>query len=100
VHRSHLKAFKMKTERGLPFPRGELQLEPPRADDLTDLDFVAAHADIARFSFVPCADDITRMQDEPARRHPDWQQLGIVAKIETAQAATNLPYIIVGAADR
>jgi pyruvate kinase len=95
-----LKAFKIRAERGLLFPRGELQREPPTADDLTDLDFVAAHADIASFSFVPCADDITRMQDEPARRHPDWQQLGIVAKIETAQAATNLPDIIVRAAGR
>ena len=52
------------------------------------------------YSFVQSAADITRMQDELAARRPDWQRLGIVAKIETAQAVTNLPDIIVRAAGR
>ena len=100
VLRSQLKGFKMKPERGMIFPRADLKLDPLTPNDLTDLDFVANHADMVGFSFVQSADDISRMQDELARRRPDWQRLGIIAKIETAQAVTNLPDIIVRAAGR
>ena len=67
---------------------------------LSDLDFVARHADMIGFSFVQSADDIALMQNELAKRRPDWQRLGIVAKVETAQAVKNLPEIIVRAAGR
>jgi pyruvate kinase len=100
VQRSQLKGFKMKPERGLTFPRAELDLDPLTPEDLIDLDFVARHADMIGYSFVQSGDDISRMQDELAKRRPDWQRLGIVAKIETAQAVTNLPDIIVRAAGR
>ncbi len=100
VLRSQLKGFKMKPERGMTFPRADLKLDPLTPNDLTDLDFVANHADMVGFSFVQSAGDISRMQDELARRRPDWQRLGIIAKIETAQAVTNLPDIIVRAAGR
>ena len=46
------------------------------------------------------ADDIARLQDELAARRPDWRRLGIIAKVETAQAVTHLPDIIVRAAGR
>ena len=100
VQRSQLKGFKMKPERGLTFPRAALQLDPLTAKDLTDLDFVARHADLVGFSFVQSADDISRLQDELAKRRTDWQRLGIIAKIETAQAVTNLPDIVVRAAGK
>ena len=100
VRRAPPKGFKMKPERGLTFPRAELHLDPLTPDDLTDLDFVARYADMVGYSFVQSADDISRMQHELASRRPDWQRLGIVAKIETAQAVTNLPDIIVRAAGR
>jgi pyruvate kinase len=100
VERTQRKGFKMKPERGLTFPRANLHLDPLTADDLRDLDFVAKHADMIGYSFVQSAADITRMQDELAARRPDWQRLGVIAKIETAQAVTNLPDIIVRAAGR
>jgi pyruvate kinase len=100
VERTQRKGFKMKPERGLTFPRANLHLDPLTADDLRDLDFVARHADMIGFSFVQSAADITRLQDELAARRPDWRRLGIIAKIETAQAVTNLPDIIVRAAGR
>jgi pyruvate kinase len=100
VERTQRKGFKMKPERGLTFPRAELHLDPLTANDLRDLDFIARHADMVGFSFVQRADDITRLQEELARRRPDWRSLGIIAKIETAQAVTNLPDIIVRAAGR
>jgi pyruvate kinase len=100
VTRTQRKGFKMKPERGLTFPRADLHLDPLTADDLSDLDFVAKHADLIGFSFVQRADDITRLQEELAKRRPDWRSLGIIAKIETAQAVKNLPDIIVRAAGR
>ena len=100
VTRTQRNGFKMKPERGLTFPRADLQLDPLTAVDLADLDFVASHADLIGFSFVQSADDITRLQDELACRRPDWRRLGIIAKIETAQAVRNLPDIIVRAAGR
>jgi pyruvate kinase len=100
VQRAQLKGFKMRPERGLLFPRADLQLDPLTANDLSDLDFVARHADMIGFSFVQSADDIALMQNELAKRRPDWQRLGIVAKVETAQAVKNLPEIIVRAAGR
>ncbi|MEJ0020849.1 MAG: pyruvate kinase [Acetobacteraceae bacterium] len=100
VDRAAPKGFKMKPERGLVFPHADLRLDPLTADDLADLDFVARHADMVGFSFVQSADDITRLQQELAKRRPDWQRLGIVAKIETEQAVTNLPDIVVRAAGR
>ncbi len=100
VQRTQLRGFKMKSERGMTFPRADLRLDPLTLTDLNDLDFVARRADMIGFSFVQSADDIGRMQHELAMRRPDWQRVGIVAKIETAQAVTNLPEIIVRAAGK
>jgi pyruvate kinase len=100
VLRAPRRGFKMKPERGLTFPRADLHLDPLTDDDLTALDFVARHADLIGFSFVQRADDISRLQEELARRRDDWRSIGIVAKVETAQAVTNLPDIIVRAAGR
>jgi len=100
VTRAQRKGFKMKPERGLTFPHAELRLDPLTAVDLADLDFVARHADLIGFSFVQRPDDISRLQEELARRRPDWRSLGIIAKVETEQAVKNLPDIIVRAAGR
>ena len=100
VKRAPPKGFKMKPERGMLFPSADLHLDPLTPADLTDLDFVARHADMIGYSFVQSADDITHLQDELAKRRPDWRRLGIIAKIETAQAVKNLPDIIVRAAGR
>lgn len=100
VQRTQLKGFKMRPKRGLTFPRAELRLDPLTPGDLADLDFVARHADMVGFSFVQNADDITRIQHELAERRPDWQRLGLIAKVETAQGVTNMPDIMVRAAGK
>lgn len=56
------------------------------------------HADIIGYSFVESADHIRRLQEQLASRSPAWQELGLVAKIETPRAVRNLPEIIVEAA--
>lgn len=100
VLRTQLKGFKLKPQRGVTFPQAELRLEPLTSKDLVDLDFVAHNADMVGFSFVQTAEDVSRLQEELAKRRSDWQRLGVVAKIETAQAVKNLPDIIVRAAGR
>jgi pyruvate kinase len=92
---------KLKPEKGLNFPESELDLPPLGPDDLADLDFVAANADLVGYSFVQSAGDVALLQEELRRRRPDdWARLGIVAKVETPRAVRNLPEIVVAAAGR
>jgi len=95
-----IKGVKLKPGRGLNFPAVDLNLNPLTEKDRLDLDFVARHADLVGFSFVQNADQIAELQKELAARRPDWQRLGMVAKVETPAAVFNLPEIIVQAAGR
>ena len=100
VEAGKLKGLKLKPEKGLLFPSVDLGLEPLNDKDRTDLDFVAVHADLVGYSFVETAQHVSLLQEELARRRPDWTRVGLVAKIETPRAVKNLPEIIVQAAGR
>ncbi len=90
-----LKGVKLTPERGLNFPGVDLQLDPLTEKDLRDLDFVALNADLVGMSFVQNARQVAAFQAELAARRPDWQKLGLMAKIETPMAVRNLPEIII-----
>jgi pyruvate kinase len=98
VTEGRLKGVKLKPGRGINFPAVDLKLDPLTEKDRRDLDFVALHADMIGLSFVQNADQVATLQKELAARRPDWQRLGLVAKIETPAAVLNLPEIIVQAA--
>jgi pyruvate kinase len=98
VLRTGPKGAKLKPEKGLVFPDTELGLEPLLPADLTALDFAAREADMIGYSFVQRPDDVARLQEEMAARRADWRRLGLIAKVETVQAISNLPEIIVQAA--
>lgn len=92
---------KLKGEKGLNFPDTALRVPALTAKDLADLDAVAYGADLVGYSFVQTPEDIAALQAALAARVPDrWQELGIVAKIETPLAVRNLPQLIVRAAGR
>lgn len=92
---------KIKPQKSLNFPQTSIEISPLTAKDLTDLDFVATHADAVGYSFVKEAKDIERLQHELYQRVGSLAHgLAIVAKIETSQAIENLPEIIVQAAAR
>ncbi len=93
-----LKGSKLATDKGLNFPDTDLQLSPLTAKDREDLDFVATHADIIGYSFVQTADDIKLLQEELATRRLHPNKIAIMAKIETPQAVSNLPELIMQAA--
>jgi pyruvate kinase len=95
-----LRGVKLKPERGLNFPGVDLGLDPLTEKDRRDLDFVALNADLVGMSFVQTAEQVADFQTELAARRPDWQRLGLMAKIETPMAVSNLPDIIVQGAGR
>jgi pyruvate kinase len=81
-------------------PGVDLGLPPLSSDDLRDLDFVAANADLVGFSFVQRPSDILLLDKHLADRLPGKPLPPLVLKIETAIAVQNLPRLIVQAAGR
>ncbi|MBK8138667.1 MAG: hypothetical protein IPK52_23125 [Chloroflexi bacterium] len=103
VTRAREAGEKFKADKGVNFPDTDLRLNPLTEKDLRDLDFVAQYADMVNYSFVQCADDISRLQEElnaraDKRAKSGLPALALIAKIETARAVRSLPEIIVRAA--
>ena len=92
------KGARLKAEKGLNFPDTDFAVDALTPKDLSDLDFVANHADAIEYSFVQSPKDVIRLQEALARRREDWRSIGLVLKIETARAVTHLPQILVQAA--
>jgi pyruvate kinase len=84
--------------KGLNFPGLSLDLPALTEQDRQDLDFIVEHADGVNFSFVQTAEDMRSLLDELDRRGAT--DFPIVAKIETQQAVTNLPAIILSSIGR
>ncbi len=95
------KGVKLRSEKGLNFPAIVLHLSPLTEKDLSDLDFVATHADIIGYSFVQRPADMELLQHELDKRLVGQLfRPALVAKIETATAVANLPELIIYAAGR
>lgn len=93
------KGERLKADKGINFPNTLLALNRLTEKDLRDLDFAVTHADVVGYSFVEQTADIALLQQEiQARLKEKKRQVGIVAKIETPVAVTNLPELIVQAA--
>ena len=89
---------RIQSDKGINFPEAEFNLPPLTEKDLTDLDFVCAHADLVGFSFVETLAEMEYLMSELAKRKAS--ELPIVAKIETNRAVKNLPDIILGTIGR
>jgi pyruvate kinase len=89
---------RLNADKGLNFPQSQLDLPSLSAKDLTDLDFVCAHADLVGFSFVEDMEDMEALMQALAARGATG--LPIVAKIETATAVRNLPDLMFGTLGR
>lgn len=95
VYAAREKGVRLKPEKGLNFPRTEINLPPLTPKDLRDLDFVASHADLVGFSFVQRVEDVELLQGHLSERRPNLPPQAIVLKIETPLAVRNLPRLIV-----
>lgn len=82
----------LRAGKGINLPDSELPLAALTDKDIEDLSFVARHADMVNLSFVRSAEDVLQLQAELARLEAD--HLGIVLKIENANAFENLPALL------
>jgi pyruvate kinase len=88
------RGVRLRSGKGINLPDTELPLPALTDQDLADLDFICAHADIVGFSFVRRLEDIDALRHELAARGKAG--LPIVLKIETAAAVKNLPDLLLG----
>jgi pyruvate kinase len=86
---------KLRDDKGLNFPDSKLGLPSLTEKDLEDLKFVTEHADLVGLSFVRQSEDVERLREE--LRRANAEQLGIVLKIETLDAFTELPRLLLTA---
>ena len=93
ITRAKSQGSKLGPEKGLNFPDTKLDLPALTGKDRRDLDFIVNNADIVGYSFVQSGADMELLLQALAERNAG--KLGIVAKIETRQALSNLPEIIV-----
>ncbi len=92
------KGVRIRSDKGINLPDTELPLPALTGQDLSDLDFVCAHADMVGLSFVRKLADIDALNRKlAARGRPD---LPVVLKIETAAAVRNLPDLLLGSMGR
>jgi pyruvate kinase len=85
-------------DKGINLPDSRLRLPALTDKDVTDLAFVAEHADAVGFSFVKRPDDVQVLQEHLARSHAE--HLGIILKIETREGFEQLPNLLLAAMRR
>src|SRR5215469_11456053 len=86
-------ASSIRPEKGINFPDSDLNVPSITSEDINNLDFVVKHATAVALSFVHRPQDLYDLRsalDKLGR--PD---IGIVAKIETADAIHNLAQILI-----
>jgi pyruvate kinase len=86
---------KLREEKTLNFPDSQLPLPSLTEKDLSDLDFVAEHADLVGLSFVRSAKDVEAVQAELQKRGAS--KLGLLLKIETTRGFTELGALLLTA---
>lgn len=83
----------IKSNKGINFPDSSIRMSALTPEDIRNLDFVVKYADMIGLSFVHRPEDIYDLHKELSKlNHAD---LGIVAKIETADSIHNLAKILI-----
>ena len=89
---------KLRDEKGINLPDTDLRLPALTSKDRADLEFVAKYGDMVALSFVQRPEDIDDLMAE-LQRHK-VPRLGIMLKIETRQAFSRLPALLISAMRR
>jgi pyruvate kinase len=92
------KGEKLRLEKGVNFPGTPLGLPALSDDDRAALPIIAAHADLLGFSFVQRPQDIVEFDRAIESARPGRGLMPLVLKIETPEAISNLPRLIIRAA--
>jgi pyruvate kinase len=84
---------KIRPEKGLNFPDSALNIPAVTSEDISNLDFIIKHATAVALSFVHRPEDLYDLRNALDKLgHSD---IGIIAKVETADAIHNLAQIII-----
>lgn len=95
------KSVRIKAEKGLNFPQSHFYFETLNEKDQEDIQFACQHADIIGYFYVNDGHDIQLVQEEVEKNMgAEVKNIALMAKIETARAAQNLPEIIFTAASK
>ena len=86
---------RLRADKGINFPKSDIELLGLTETDRANLEFVAEHADSVSLSFVRKPTDIVSLQNE-LKKYPS-RELGIVIKIETVKAFKDLPRLLLTA---
>lgn len=97
VFSARRKGERLKPEKGVNLPGIEVGIPALTREDIANLDFVAAHADIVGYSFVQTPQDVRGLVDELVARCTSRPVPALMLKIETPLAVRNLPRLIVQA---
>ena len=95
ITRARATGGKLRGDKGINFPESQLSIPALTEKDLRDLEFVAAHADMAGLSFVQNPEDVEALN---ARlKALSGRTVGVVLKIETQRAFKRLPDLLLSA---
>lgn len=99
ITRAKARGSRLRADQGINVPDTSLDLPALTDQDRADLSFLSSHADLISYSFVSSEADITALFETLAEQAgaPGASPLGIVLKIETAQAFLNLPRLLLAA---
>ncbi|MEN8133901.1 MAG: pyruvate kinase, partial [Pseudomonadota bacterium] len=91
---THAKASgsRLRGDKGINFPKSDIQLHGLTETDKTNLKFIVEHADAVSLSFVRKPKDIIALENE-LKKYPS-NRLGIIPKVETVEAFNNLPKLL------
>jgi pyruvate kinase len=83
---------KLRTDKGINLPDSALKLPALTKKDLTDLKFVAEHADIVGLSFAQSSTDVEMLLEK--LKQLGRKDMGIVLKVETRRGFEQLPSML------
>jgi pyruvate kinase len=84
----------IKSNKGINFPDSSIRMPALTPEDIRNLEFVVQYADMVALSFVHRPEDIYDLHKELSKLN-HGKELGIVAKIETADSIHNLAKILI-----
>ncbi|MHB8952074.1 MAG: pyruvate kinase [Pirellulaceae bacterium] len=95
ITHARLGGTNLRADKGINLPDSTLRLPALTEKDITDLPFVAAHADLVGHSFVRTEADIDELEARLAE--VNGGNVGIVLKVETREAFEHLPALLLAA---
>lgn len=95
ITRARPQGDRLRADKGMNFPDTDFSLPALTDEDIRNLEFIAANADVVSHSFVRRPEDVRQLREHLERLgKPD---LGVILKIENRQAFENLPLLLLEA---